>query len=214
MSDGDPGAAIDRRALWDERHAGRDPIESSEPDPTLVEVCTGLQPGRVLDLGSGDGRNAIWLARHGWRVTAVDFSTVAIERASARAAAVGADVEWRREDLLAWRPDPATYDLVVLVFIHMPIDERQRVYGGAAAAVAPGGLLLVVAHDRANLVEGVGGPQDPSVLFIPAEIVAELEPDFEILRAETARRGSDRGPVPIDAVILARRRIVGTAGNL
>lgn len=206
MSDGDPGAATDRRALWDERHAARDPIESSDPDPTLVEVSAMLEPGRALDLGSGDGRNAIWLARRGWRVTAVDFSTVAIERARSRAAAVGADVEWRREDLLAWRPDPANYDLVVLVFIHMAIDERQRVYAGAAAAVAPGGSLLVIAHDRANLVEGVGGPQDPDVLFTPAEIVAALEPGFEILRAQTARRGSDRGPVPIDAVILARRR--------
>ncbi len=208
MSDGDPGAANDRRALWDERHAARDPIESSEPDPTLVDVCATLEPGRALDLGSGDGRNAIWLAQRGWRVTAVDFSTVAIERARSRAAAVGADVEWRREDLLAWRPDPASFDLVVLVFIHLPIDERQRVYAGAAAAVAPGGSLLVIAHDRANLVEGVGGPQNPDVLFTPPEIVAALGPGFEILRAETARRGSDRGPVPIDAVILARRRAV------
>ncbi len=208
MSDGDRGAATDRRALWDERHAGRDPIESSEPDPTLVEVGATLEPGRALDLGSGDGRNAIWLAQRGWRVTAVDFSAVAIERARSRAAAVGADVEWRREDLLAWRPDPASYDLVVLVFIHMPIEERQRVYGGAAAAVAPGGSLLVIAHDRSNLVDGVGGPQDPSVLFTPSEIVAGLEPGFEIIRAETARRGSDRGPVPIDAVILARQRAV------
>ena len=208
MSDGDRGAAADRRALWDERHAGRDPIESSEPDPTLVEVGATLEPGRALDLGSGDGRNAIWLAQRGWRVTAVDFSAVAIERARSRAAAVGADVEWRREDLLAWRPDPASYDLVVLVFIHMPIEDRQRVYGGAAAAVAPGGSLLVIAHDRSNLVDGVGGPQDPSVLFTPSEIVAGLEPGFEIIRAETARRGSDRGPVPIDAVILARQRAV------
>ena len=205
MSDRDPGEADERRQRWDERHAARDPIESVEPDPTLVEMCATLEPGRALDLGSGDGRNAIWLAQNGWRVTAVDFSAVAIERASARAAAAGADIEWRREDLLTWRPDPASFELVTLVFIHLPGDERRRVYAGAAAAVAPGGSLLVIAHDRANLVAGVGGPQDPDVLFTPSEITAELDPGFEIVRAETTRRGSDRGPVPIDAVVVARR---------
>ncbi len=209
MSDGDPGEADDRRRRWDERHAARDPIESSEPDPTLVETIAALEPARALDLGSGDGRNAIWLARHGWRVTAVDFSRVALARAQARAP--GVDVDWRREDLLAWRPDEAAFDLVTLMFIHLPADERRRVYANAASAVAAGGTLLVVAHDRSNIVDGVGGPQNPDVLFTPADIVAELGPTFEVVRAEVIRRGAGPGPAPIDAVVCARRLPAGPA---
>ncbi len=205
MTGPDRESAQQRRERWDERHAVRDPIESVDPDPTLVETCRSLEPGRALDLGSGDGRNAIWLAQRGWRVTAVDFSSVAIERAAVRAAAAGVEIEWRREDLLAWRPTGAAFDLVILVFIHLPIDERRTVYENAAAAVAPGGTLLVVAHDLANITDGVGGPQDPGVLFTPAEIVADLPSGFEVDRAETIRRGRDARPAPIDAVVQARR---------
>jgi SAM-dependent methyltransferase len=208
MTSRDPDAADERRARWDERHAAQDPIESHEPDPTLVETCAALAPGRALDLGSGDGRNAIWLARRGWRVAAVDFSSVALERARRRAEALGVTVDWRQEDLLAWYPEAGAFDLVTLVFIHLPGDERHAVYAKAADAVASGGTLLVIAHDRSNIEHGVGGPQDPDVLVAPAEIVAGLPAGFRVERAETVRRGSDPGPVPIDAVVQARRATV------
>jgi SAM-dependent methyltransferase len=195
---------VDRRAMWDERHAARDPIEAHEPDPTLVAVAGALPPGRALDLGTGDGRNATWLAGRGWRVTAADFSPVALGRASERATAAGLDVDWRLEDLLAWRPEEAAYDLVILMFIHLPTVERTRVYDAACRAVAPGGTLLVVGHDLANLGGGAGGPRDPDVLFTPSDIVAGLPPAFEVVRAETIRRG-DADPAPIDAVVVARR---------
>lgn len=203
-ADEDPRDAHRRR--WDERHAARDPIESVEPDPTLVETCATVSPGRALDLGSGDGRNAIWLGGRGWRVTAVDFSSVAIGRAAARAVAAGVEVDWRSEDLLTWRPDRDAFDLVVLAFIHLPAGQRRGVYAGAAGAVAPGGTLLVIGHDRSNLVDGVGGPQDPEVLFTPADVAAELPAEFVIEQAETVRRPGHAGPGPIDAVVRAKRR--------
>ena len=194
-----------RREHWDERHAARDPIESPEADPTLVAEVVDLVPGRALDLGSGDGRNAIWLAANGWRTTAVDFSSVAIERARARAEAAGVAADWLRADLLDWTPPPDAFDLVALMFMHLPPDERRRVYARAAAAVAPGGTLLVVGHDRSNLTSGAGGPQDPDVLFTPQDVAADLPPDFRIVRAEVVRRpgGGERGP--IDAVVRAER---------
>lgn len=193
-----------RRDLWNERHAARDPIEAHEPDPTLVREAGGLSPGRALDLAAGDGRNAIWLAGRGWRVTAVDFSAVAIERARAAAAAAGAEVEWLEADLLAWSPPERAFDLVTLVFLHLPPDERRAVYAGAAAAVRPGGTLLVVGHDLTNLTDGSGGPQDPAVLFTPAEIAADLR-GFTVVRSEVVRRGGDAGRVPLDAVVRATR---------
>jgi SAM-dependent methyltransferase len=204
MSDHDLPPAPSRRELWDQRHAARDPIESSEPDPTLVGEIGSLRPGRALDLGAGDGRNAIWLASHGWQVTAVDFSQVALDRGRGLAAESGARVEWQLADLLDWSPGARLYDLVALFFIHLPREERRDVYARAAGAVTPGGTLLVVGHDRTNLADGVGGPQDPGVLFTPGEVAADLA-GFRVERAEVVRRHVADGRGPIDAIVRAVR---------
>jgi 2-polyprenyl-3-methyl-5-hydroxy-6-metoxy-1,4-benzoquinol methylase len=204
VSDHDLTPAPSRQALWDQRHAAQQPIESTEPDPTLVDEIGSLRPGRALDLGAGDGRNAIWLAERGWKVTAVDFSQVALERGRSRAEAGGVTVDWQLADLLEWSPEARAYDLVTLFFIHLPRTERRGVYARAADAVAPGGTLLIVAHDRANLADGVGGPQDPDVLVSPGEVAAEL-PGFRIDRAETMRRPTPDGRGPIDAIVRAVR---------
>jgi 2-polyprenyl-3-methyl-5-hydroxy-6-metoxy-1,4-benzoquinol methylase len=204
VSDHDLTPAPSRQALWDQRHAAQQPIESTEPDSTLVDEIGSLRPGRALDLGAGDGRNAIWLAERGWKVTAVDFSQVALERGRSRSEAGGVTVDWQLADLLEWSPEARAYDLVTLFFIHLPGTERRGVYARAADEVAPGGTLLIVAHDRANLADGVGGPQDPDVLVSPGEVAAEL-PGFRIDRAETMRRPAPDGRGPIDAIVRAVR---------
>jgi 2-polyprenyl-3-methyl-5-hydroxy-6-metoxy-1,4-benzoquinol methylase len=204
MPDPVPPPDSSRRARWDERHAAQDPIESAQPDPTLIHEVGALSPGRALDLGAGDGRNAVWLASRGWDVTAVDFSQVALDRGLARADAAGVHVEWKLADLLEWTPGGRSYDLVTLFFIHFPRDERRDVYARAAAAVAPGGTLLVVGHDRTNIADGVGGPQDPDVLIAPGEVAADLA-GFRIDRAATIRRGAAIGGGPIDAIVRAVR---------
>jgi len=204
MSDPEQPSSPSRRALWDERHAAREPIESPEPDPTLVHEIGALRPGRALDLGAGDGRNAVWLAGQGWQVTAVDFSQVALDRGRALATASGVHVEWQLADLLEWSPGVDRFNLVTLFFIHLPPAERRDVYARAAAAVAPGGTLLIVAHDRTNLADGVGGPQDPDVLFAPGEVAAELA-GFRVDRADVARRPATDGHGPIDAIVRAVR---------
>lgn len=192
-----------RREMWDERHAARDPIESHEPDATLVDAVARLAPGRALDLATGDGRNALWLAARGWRVTAVDFSQVALDRAHRSADAAGVDVDWVLADLLEWRPPVRAFDLVAVVFLHLPLDDRRRAYAAAAEAVAPGGRLLVIGHDRSNLTAGVGGPQDPAVLFTADEIAEDL-PGLRVERAERVVRLSG-GSGAIDAVLVAVR---------
>jgi 2-polyprenyl-3-methyl-5-hydroxy-6-metoxy-1,4-benzoquinol methylase len=204
MPDPAPPPDSSRRARWDERHAAQDPIESSAPDPTLIDEIGALPPGRAVDLGAGDGRNAVWLASRGWDVTAVDFSQVAIDRGRALAAAAAVHVDWERADLLEWTPGERSFDLVTLFFIHLPPDERRDVYARAAAAVAPGGTLLIVGHDRTNLADGVGGPQDPDVLITPSEVVADLA-GFRIDRAATVQRGDASGRRPIDAIVRAVR---------
>ena len=205
MTAADRESGPSRQGMWDERHAARDPIESSEPDPTLVEEMGPVPPGRTLDLGTGDGRNAVWLATRGWDVTAVDFSRVGLERARVLADHAGVDVEWVLADLLAWTPQPRAFDLVCLFFIHLPPAERRVVYERAADGVALGGTLLIVGHERSNLGRGTSGPQDPTLLFTAGEVAADLA-GFTIVREGTVRRevGADR--VAIRAVMRALRR--------
>lgn len=194
----------ERRTRWDARHAAAEPIESSAPNPVLLAEAERLTPGRALDLGTGDGRNAVWLARRGWEVTAVDFSSVALARARELAEAAGVNVDWRLADLVEFTPPPGAFDLVTLFYIHLPPDERRAIHAAAAAALAPGGVLLVAGHDRSNLSEGVGGPQDPAVLFTPAEIAGEF-PGLIVERAEVMRRPGTGERGPIDAVLRAVR---------
>lgn len=134
--------------FWDARYAERDRIWSGGPNTVLVREVTGLTPGTALDLGCGEGADAIWLARQGWRVTAADISGVALERAARHAAAAGvADrIDFQRHDLAASFPEGA-FDLVSAQFLHSPTAmPRDRVLRAAAAAVAPGGVLLIVGH--------------------------------------------------------------------
>ncbi len=205
MATGDEGVERTRQQMWDERHAAREPIESPDPDPTLVEELGSLAPGRALDLGTGDGRNAVWLAGRGWRVTAVDFSQVALDRARGLATRMGVEVDWRLRDLLGWTPPARAFDLVCLVFIQLPEDERRVVYARAADAVAPGGTLLVVAHHPLNLEHGAPGPRDPAVLVTAEEIARGLA-GFDVVRSDAVERPRPDGPAAVDAVMRAVRR--------
>jgi SAM-dependent methyltransferase len=198
------GPEKSRQEQWDERHAAREPIESPEPDPELVALAAGLAPGRSLDLAAGDGRNAIWLATQGWASTAVDFSHVALERAAGTAARLGAAVDFVQADLLAWQPAPASADLVVIMFLHLPADERRAVFAKAAAALAPGGTALIVGHDRLNVDRDVPGPKDPANLYTPDDVAADLG-GLEVVAARRVDHDLGEGRVSTDTVVVARR---------
>ncbi|MEV4256958.1 class I SAM-dependent methyltransferase [Spirillospora sp. NPDC049652] len=170
---------------WDERYSGRDLVWSAGPNRFVAEECAGMPPGRALDLACGEGRNALWLAGLGWTVTAVDFSAVAVERARELAEARGVSVELLVEDVLAWEPPTGAFDLVVIAYLQLP--EMGAVLARASAALAPSGVLVFVGHDRTNLTDGVGGPQDPAVLHTPGAVAAAL-PGLTVQRAERVRR--------------------------
>ena len=168
---------------------------------------TALAAGRAIDLGTGEGRNAIWLAERGWQVTAVDFSAAGLARAGRLAAERGVSVDWVQADLLDYKPAPGGYDLVLVVYIHLPSASLARVFRAAAAAVAPGGTLLVIGHDRDNITRGHGGPQDPGRLYTPAAVTAELD-GLAIRRAEQVMRPvrtPDGERTAIDTLVRAER---------
>ncbi|MEU1841727.1 class I SAM-dependent methyltransferase [Micromonospora chersina] len=196
-------------SAWDTRYASTPGLVwSAEPNRFVVESVTGLTPGAALDLAAGEGRNAVWLAEQGWRVTAVDFSPVAVARGRELAAGRDVSVEWRVADVTAYRPVPGSYDLVLISYLHMPADDLARVLAAARQALRPGGSLVVVGHDLANLTGGTGGPQDPAVLLTPEAVVDGLA-GLHIRRAETARRPvSTTGGGTVDAldtVVVATR---------
>ncbi len=198
----------ERRAQWDARHGQRE-IESDGPDQALVAQASRLAPGRALDLACGSGTNAVWLARSGWRVTGVDWSGVALEKARARAAQAGVAVEWVEADLLGWQPPAGGFDLVTALYLHLVPVERRMVYASAARAVAPGGHLLVIGHDRQNLGRGPG-PQDPERLFTAAELGVEIAaavPELAVEEALVVHRGPGPEGDPVDAVLRMRRDI-------
>jgi SAM-dependent methyltransferase len=194
-----------KRERWNRRYAEEELLWSAGPNRVLAAETAALEPGRALDLACGEGRNAVWLAGRGWQVTAVDFAEVALAKAAMVAAERGVEVDFVHADLLAWTPPPASFELVVVLYLQLPAAERRRVLAGAAGAVAPGGTFLLVAHDLSNLTDGHGGPSNPEVLLTPEEVAAQL-PGLEIEKAERVLRDVEGAERPaIDALVRARR---------
>jgi SAM-dependent methyltransferase len=194
-----------QREDWDKRYASVENLWAVRPNRFLVAEAGGLNPGRGLDLACGEGQNAIWLATLGWEVIGVDYSEVAVSKARTRADRDGVHVDFLVADLVSYEPEACAFDLVLVLYLHIPRDERRGVLERAASAVAPGGTFVFVGHDLTNLTEGVGGPSDPGLLCTPDDIAAEL-PGLEIEKAERVLRdvaGETRDA--IDALVRARR---------
>jgi SAM-dependent methyltransferase len=193
---------------WDERYAATELVWSAGPNRFVETECADLPPGRALDLAAGEGRNAIWLARRGWRVTAVDFSQVALDKG--REVAGDTVVEWVCADATTWATGDR-YDLAVLAYLQLEQAGRRAAVRAAFACLAPGGTLLVVAHDSSNLTEGSGGPQDASVLYTAEDVLVDLAGEaFEVVRAERVERAvptPDGGSVTaLDSLVRLVRR--------
>jgi SAM-dependent methyltransferase len=159
-------------AAWDERYRASDLVWSAGPNQFVESELAGLPPGRALDLAAGEGRNAIWLARRGWRVTAVDFSQAGLDKG--RTLAEGLDVDWVCADATTWASDPA-YDVCLVAYLQLVADERRAAVRNAYDSLRRHGTLLWVSHDLSNLSEGVGGPSDPAVLMTAEDVVGDLE---------------------------------------
>lgn len=193
---------------WDARYADAGLVWGSAPNRFVAAETEDIAPGRALDLACGEGRNAIWLAERGWRVTAIDFSSVAVNRARHLAAERGVAVDLAVGDVLEAPLEHAAFDLVLLAYLQLPPAERASVLGRAAAAVRPGGLFLIVGHDLRNHVEGHGGPSNPDLLWTAGEVEESLTSfGFTIERAEQVLREVEGAPRPaIDTIVRARRQ--------
>ncbi|MDH4102104.1 MAG: class I SAM-dependent methyltransferase [Thermoleophilia bacterium] len=194
-----------QRDHWNRKYAAAESLWSTRPNRFLVAEVADLEPGRAIDLACGEGQNACWLAERGWDVLGVDFSEIAIAKARERAAREQLTVEFVCADLLEYEPEPNAFDLVVVLYLHVPASERVRALDRAVSALGAEGTFLLVGHDLSNIAGGAGGPRDPDLLYTPDDIAAELA-GLEIEKAELVFRdvsGADRPA--IDALVRARR---------
>lgn len=194
---------------WNERYRTKELVWTGEANRFVVAETADLPPGRMLDLAAGEGRNAVWFAERGWQATAVDFSDVAMAKAAALAAARGVSIATEVADVTRYRAVPGGYDLVLICYLQVPAEDRKAAVTHAADAVAPGGTLLVVAHDRSNLDGGWGGPSSPDVQATPDEVRAMVEATgLAVTKAEVVERPvetPDGHRVAFDHVVVGRR---------
>ena len=190
---------------WNARHSDAERDHLTSPNRFLVEVVGDSYPGTAIDLAAGRGRNSLWLASKGWSVTAVDWSDVGLAALRAAAVEKGLAIQLERADLADWVPR-LQYGLVLIAYLHVPVELRRSVWANAAEAVAPGGRLVVIGHDPDNLVRGHGGPQDASVLYAADEVVEVISGVLGIERSEQVLRPIDgTDETAIDNIVVGRR---------
>ncbi|MEU5201066.1 class I SAM-dependent methyltransferase [Streptomyces scabiei] len=202
---GDPAV----RAEWDSRYADRTQLWSGQPNGALVAETAGLTPGRVLDVGCGEGADAVWLARGGWDVTALEVSGVALERAAGHARDAGLTIRWVHAELAEAALPPGSFDLVSAQYpalLRTPDSAAER---ALLAAVAPGGVLLLVHHAGMETRQAHASDFDPADYVWPSMVAELLDDDWEIevdeQRPRVAPDGGAGAHHTDDLVLRARR---------
>ena len=194
-------------SYWDERYAASANVWGARPNQWVERELADQTPGRALDLACGEGRNALWLSARGWTVLGVDFSIVALDKCRA-AEPAGGHAQWIHADATTFRP-AVPVDLALLCYLPVPAEQRHATVTHAAASLAAGGTLLVIAHDSRNLIDGTGGPQDPDVLYTAADIVTDLDGSGLVVeKAAEVVRPVEAAERPAIACLLRARRPV------
>ena len=195
-------------ADWDARYASAEQVWSGLPNTALVAEVAGLTPGRALDVGCGEGADAVWLAGYGWQVTALDVSQVALDRAARHARDAQVEVQWLRSGLVEAPIRAGTFDLVCALYPALPRTPADEAERALIAAVAPGGVLLVVHHADVDTEQAKAHGFDPADYVSPADVAARLGPDWKIEFDERRPRDTRTGAGAHhthDVVLHARR---------
>ncbi|MDW8805161.1 class I SAM-dependent methyltransferase [Streptomyces scabiei] len=197
------------RAEWDSRYADRTQLWSGQPNGALVAGTAGLTPGRVLDVGCGEGADAVWLARGGWDVTALEVSGVALERAAGHARDAGLAIRWVHAELAEAALAPGSFDLVSAQYPALLRTPEAAAERALLAAVAPGGVLLLVHHAGMETRQAHESGFDPADYVWPSMVAELLDDDWEIevdeQRPRVAPDGGAGAHHTDDLVLRARR---------
>jgi SAM-dependent methyltransferase len=186
--------------FWNERYGAAERVWSGDPNPQLVDRVSGLHPGRALEVGCGEGADAIWLAQQGWEVTALDVSQTALDKAAAHAAQAGVAIAWQQVDLDGWTGKPGAFDLVSAQFMYLDQPGLSTLYRALGASVARGGTLLLVGH---HPIDPRHGDHDfPDVRWTPEDAASWLDAaDWTSIDLATVTRGKHT-----DGIVQATRR--------
>jgi SAM-dependent methyltransferase len=210
--DHDPGRTVPRAAEeWDGWYADRDRVWSGEPNGSLVAETSTQPPGRALDVGCGEGADAVWLAQRGWQVTALDVSQVALDRARTAADAAGVEVDWVHAGLVHAPLPRASFDLVTTHYPAVPRPPGAEAVDALLGAVAPGGTLLVVFHADMDEEQAREHGFDPADYLALDDIRAGLDDAWDVemdeRRARSVAACSAGAHHSEDLVLRARRRL-------
>jgi SAM-dependent methyltransferase len=198
------------QAEWDKRYTDQEQLWSGQPNGALVAETAGLPPGRALDIGCGEGADAVWLAHGGWTVTALEVSGVALKRAAQHAREAGVDIQWTHADLAAAKLPPASFDLVSAQYPALLRTADCAAERAMLAAVAPGGVLLLVHHAGMDTHPPQESGIDPADYVWPAMVAALLTDDWEVETYEERPRiapDGGAGSQHTDDVVLRARRL-------
>ncbi|TFC86282.1 bifunctional 2-polyprenyl-6-hydroxyphenol methylase/3-demethylubiquinol 3-O-methyltransferase UbiG [Cryobacterium sp. TMT4-31] len=200
--------------FWDQRYAGNETLWSGRPNAALVSETHHLRPGRALDVGCGEGADALWLAAQGWDVTALDVSRVALERAArqadlVRADLVGGTVRWLHAGLVEAALPAASFDLVSAQYPALLRTDESIAERALLDAVAPGGVLLIVHHPTPTAAEAAAHGFDPDLYVSPAQVAALLDDTWRIEVDETRPRhvATGAGAHHTEDVVVRARRL-------
>lgn len=195
---------------WDERYGASPHVWRAEADETLREVVATMDPGRAVDLGAGEGRNALWLAEQGWSVTAVDSSRIGLDRLEDEAVERHVEVQTIVQDLTEFLQDASsdgtTFDLIVVAYIHAEEPIRDAMFARAVDVLAPGGILFIVGHHKSSL--GISGPPVLELLYDEDDLRGAID-DLEVVRLEERKGKSDLDTEATDVLVVARRSDAG-----
>ena len=200
------------RQFWEDRWSQvlrnhPDQVALRPPNQWFTTEVSDLQPGFALDAGCGHGSETLWLAARGWRVTAVDFSATALAHARSTSESMGVGVaeriDWVEGDLSTWTPQPAHFDLVLSLYVHVS-DSVEAMVQRLATGVAPGGTLFLVGHRPIDPATGGETPAAGQLQVSVDAASAALNPNGWTLRIAEDRLRPQVG-TGVDAVVLARK---------
>lgn len=191
---------------WDTRYQNTARFSSGQPNSTLVAEVAGMPTGQALDVGCGEGGDAIWLAKHGWEVTAIDIAPTALARAARTESDEPRQIKWLQCDIAQEEPPRGSFDLVTMHYIPLLKKDADRVLPRLLHKVARDGTFLFVTHDISELEASNGF--DPNLYCQPQDVAKLLPPEWTITTEETRRRnrGAQQGSAHAhDAVLRAAR---------
>ena len=169
--------------MWNDRYRRPGYLYGTDPNDFLAAMAPHIPPGRVLSLGEGEGRNAVYLAELGYDVLAVDASGVGMEKAARLAASRGVRIRTRTLDLSDFNIEPGAWEGIVSIFCHLPPPLRRRVHREVVAGLRPGGLFILEAYTPRQPAYGTGGPSTPDLLMCLPDLKRELRGlDFRVAR--------------------------------